>query len=370
MEETHKKRIEIDFFKIVDIVRKDWRMTGIFCFVAAVLAVIVAFSTPKIYKAKVMLAPESSSGNNLTSGINSLASMVGMNMKLGSSSDALYPEIYPDLMKSTDFLVGLFPVKVTSLKGDINEDYYTYLKSDQKSPFWAYPMGLAMRGLNSLLGGGDEEDGGSGNVGKKDKGVNPFHLTREQFRVVESISGKLKCSVDKKTNVITIEVTDQDPLIAASMADSVKSRLQVFITRYRTNKARNDLAYMEKLFKEAKEQYTRIRQRYAEYADANQDLLLEAYKSKLDDMENEMQLRYNIYTQVSEQLQLAKSKVQEQTPAFTVVQSATVPIIHSSKPKVYTLIQFVFLALLIRFSMLAYRNRKSIFILTQKASRP
>ena len=365
MEETRKNKIEIDFFRLLNILRKDWRITGVFCFVAAVLAVIVAFSTPKIYKAQVMLAPESSSGNSLTSGISSLASMVGMNMKIGSGSDAIYPEIYPDLMKSTDFLVGLFPVRVHSLNGKIDEDYYTYLSVDQKSPWWGYPIMLLNNGLAKILGNSDEDSARDTSQGKK---VNPFHLTREQFHIVESISGKLKCSVDKKTNVITIEVTDQDPLIAACMADSVKSRLQVFITRYRTNKARNDLAYMENLFKEAKEQYTRIRQQYAAYADANQELLLETFKAKQEDMENEMQLRYNIYTQVSEQLQLAKSKVQERTPAFTVVQSATVPVKHSSKPKVYTLMQYVFLALLLRFGILIYKNRKTIFILPGKTS--
>jgi capsule polysaccharide export protein KpsE/RkpR len=122
--------------------------------------------------------------------------------------------------------------------------------------------------------------------------------------------------VDKKTSVISITVTDQDPLIAALIADSAKQRLQTFITNYRTNKARNDLSYMEKLYNEAKEQYSRARQLYASYSDANQELLLESYKSKEEDLENEMQLKYNIYTQVTEQLQLAKAKVQERTPAF------------------------------------------------------
>lgn len=39
-----------------------------------------------------------------------------------------------------------------------------------------------------------------------------------------------------------------------------------------------------------------------------------------------MQLMYNNYQQVSMQLQLARAKLQERTPAFTTLQSASVPL--------------------------------------------
>ena len=76
----------------------------------------------------------------------------------------------------------------------------------------------------------------------------------------------------------------------------------------------------------AKRQYERARQVYAVFSDANQDLVLESYKAKLEDLENEMQLQYNNYQQISQQLQLAKAKLQERTPAFTTLQSASVPL--------------------------------------------
>jgi capsular polysaccharide biosynthesis protein len=66
-----------------------------------------------------------------------------------------------------------------------------------------------------------------------------------------AINKKMVCEVDKKTNVITITVTDQDPLIAATVADSVQIYLQRAITEYRTKKARVDLEYVDKLFAEA-----------------------------------------------------------------------------------------------------------------------
>ena len=89
------------------------------------------------------------------------------------------------------------------------------------------------------------------------------------------------------------------------MADSVRSHLQVAITEYRTKKAKVDLDYMQKIYNEARSQYDKSRQLYASYADANQDVILQSFKMKQDDLENDMQLKYNIYTQVVEQLQLA-----------------------------------------------------------------
>jgi uncharacterized protein involved in exopolysaccharide biosynthesis len=179
--------------------------------------------------------------------------------------------------------------------------------------------------------------------------------------IVNAISSDIDCKVDKKTSIITIEVTTQDPLISACMADSVKARLQLYITNYRTNKAKADVAYMEKLYKQAKENYTKVRKQYAEFSDANEEMLLNSYKSKQEELENEMQLQYNMYTEVARQLQLSKAKLQEKTPAFTVVQNSTVPSKHSNKPKIIILLQFIILGFILRFCFLIYYRRKDIF---------
>ena len=73
-----------------------------------------------------------------------------------------------------------------------------------------------------------------------------------------------------------------------------------------------------------------------------------------------MQLKYNIYQQVVGQRQLAQAKLQERTPAFTIIQQASVPVKHSSRPKVVTLIIWMLLGFLLRSGMLAWRNRKQI----------
>ena len=348
MEEKKEKIININIVEVIRILWADKKKVYIYSFVAGVIGVALAFGTPKVYKSTVILAPEES-GAGFSGSISSVASMVGMNMKIGQTGDALYPEIYPDLMKSTDFIVGLFPIKVKKDKTGEQYTYQEYLQSHQKIAVADYPKAVILNIIEKLK---SEENSGPGHK------VDPFRLTKKEDEIAKAISGNIDCSVDKKTNVITIIVKDQDPLIAATVADSVQLHLQKAITEYRTKKARVDLEYMEQLFDEARRQYDKARQTYAAYADANQEVMLQTYRMKEEDLENDMQLKYNIYQQVVEQRQLAQAKLQERTPAFTIVQRASVPIKHSSRPKVVTLAIWMFLGFMLRSGMLAWKNRK------------
>ena len=158
--------------------------------------------------------------------------------------------------------------------------------------------------------------------------------------------GKPTVIATNTTMVITMKVTDQDPLICATMADSVKTRLQNFITDYRTSKARVDLDYNKKLYGEVKAKYEQARERFATFADSHRGISSQEARTRLSDLQTEMQLRQNIYQQVVAQLQQAEMKVQEETPAFTTLQSATVPIKKSGPARAKICLIFVFLAFL------------------------
>lgn len=345
--EEKDKIININLLMIVRMLIADKRKVIIYTCVAGLIGVILAFATPKKYKSTVILAPEES-GAGFSGSLSSLASMVGMDIKVGQTGDAIYPEIYPDLMSSTNFIVDLFPVTVTKNETDEQYTYQEYLQSHQKVAFYSYPkiwITNIIKQLTSKPSSGPHK-------------TNPFHLTKDEDEIVKAIKGKISCSVDKKTNVITITVEDQDPFIAAIVADSVQMHLQHAITDYRTKKARIDLEYMQQLFDEAKEQYKQARQAYAACADSYQNVKLKSYAQKVDELQNEMQLKYAIYQQVSEHLHLAKAKVQERIPAFTIVQGASVPIKHSGRPKVVTLFIWMILGFMLRTGMLLWKNRQ------------
>jgi uncharacterized protein involved in exopolysaccharide biosynthesis len=355
---AENKIFAISIIDVINILRKDKKKLIIYSVVAGVIGIAIAFATPHTYQSTVMLAPEES-GAGFSGSISSLASMVGMNMKIGQTGDALYPEIYPDLVASTDFIIGLFPVQIVTQKGDIKCSYYQYLTKHKKLGITNYPMA----GIKLLLDNFKDKESDEKIDSKKN---GPIMLSKKQKDVADYIMSNISCNVDKKTNVISITVTDQDPLVAATIADSVQRHLQVAITEYKTKKAKIDVAYMEDLYEEAKRDYDKARKAYAEYADANMDIELQIYKSKETDLENEMQLKYNIYQQVVEQLQLSKAKVQERTPAFIVMQSAAVPVKHSDRPKVFILAIWMIVGFMLRSGMLMWKNKEK-FINLQNA---
>ena len=302
--------------------------------------VVIAFLTlsiPNYYNCKVLLAPELS-GNRSTSSLASLASSFGVNLGNRQSADALFPTLYPDLMNSVAFRASLFPVKVHRENDTANVmTYYDYLKNEQKAPWWSTAKKAFFKVLLYPFKSKKK-------AGDKSTEVNTFQLTKEQARIAKDIAKKVVCDVDKKTMVITITVTDQDPLICATVADSVENRLQQFITDYRTKKARVDLAYNQKLYDEAKERYDKARKDYARGADANRDVIFQGAQSELTTLQNEMSLQYQAYSQVAAQLRMAEAKVQEETPAFTTLQPATVPIQKAGPSRAKTCLVFLFLA--------------------------
>ena len=300
-----------------------------------VVSAILTLSIPNYYHCTVMLAPELSSMGVKSSGaLSSLASSFGINLGGASQgADALLPTLYPDLMNSVTFRASLFPIKVQredDSTGVAVMTYYDYLKDGQKSPWWT----AGLKALFSLFKSDEPEN----------NQVNTFKLTKEQTEIAKKIAKKVVCDVDKKTMVITIDVEDQDPLICATIADSVQQHLQEFITNYRTKKARVDLAYNQKLFDEAKSRYEKARKAYAAYADANRNALFQTNRSEVAKLENEMNLQYQAYSQISAQLRLAEAKVQEDTPAFTDLQPATVPVKKSGPKRASTCLVILFLA--------------------------
>lgn len=320
--ETKNNVKEIDTIALVQRILEHKITLAVFIVVFAVIGVVKALYTPREYTTNVILAPELSGGGGLPEGLSNLASMVGVDLSSSSSKsiDAIYPEIYPDVLSSTDFILKLFDVKVKTKGAQEEKTYFNHLVQDVTIPFWSYPQIW----IQSYF---EKKETGPA------KALNPFSLTKAQDMIVKQIRSSVFCSIDKKTSVISISVKDNDPAVSAIMADTVMNRLQQYITVYRTHKSRTDLAYTQKLYDEAKAQYTEARQQYASFSDANTDVILQSYKSKEEDLENDMQLKFNTYTQLSQQLQIAKAKVQEKTPAFTVIQRASIPLKPSGTPR-------------------------------------
>lgn len=319
MEQKHNE-IVIDLRKVTHTL---WAKRRLFYKVWAwtfVLSCVWILPQPRYYGCEVKLAPEMN-GEDVGGGLSSIASSFGFNLGGMSGQDAIYPELYPDLFESPEFVVGLYGIDVTTKDGELSTDYFTYMKSHQKKNPLTWPFNFVIAKAKSLFETEDSTPRGSG----KD-GINPFMMNRKDFILMQKIMQNISCSVDKKTSVITINVKDQDPLVCATMADSIKEHLQDFIIRYRTSKAKEDVAHYQLMRDSAEQEYDVAMKAYSRYCDTHKDAVLQSFQSERDKLENDLMIKQNSLGAMETQLQSTKVKLQEKTPAFTTLKSATVPV--------------------------------------------
>lgn len=307
--------------------------------VGLVIGILIALGIPKQYTVSVTLSPEVSGGNSGSSGLASMAaSFLGANV--GSSSpDALNATLAPDIVASTPFLLELLNARVVSQDQKIDTTFTAYLEKE-KSSWIGYVLkapGTAISGLKSLFSNEKEIITDSIRTGA-------IELNKKDAAKIEGLKKAILAEPDKKSGIITLTVTLQDPKVTATMADTVVSKLQQYIIAYRTRKAKEDCEYLEKLYKERQQEYYDAQRQYAHYVDANSNMVFQSTMAERERLQNDMSLAYQVYSQVAQQLQVARAKVQEEKPVFAVVEPAVVPLNPSGTSKKVIVIGFVFLA--------------------------
>ena len=336
VQEPENDELEIDWMDILHriyAIRKTlYKAAG----VGVILGIIIALSIPKQYTVTVTLSPEMS-GDTKASGLASLASSFLGGSVSSSSNDALNVTLAPDIVASTPFILELFDARVQTLDGKLDTTLVAYL-DEQKQPWWGYIMkapGMVIGAIKSLF----TEDTDTISV------LNPFQLTEEESKKVEGLRKVLTADVDKKTAKTTINVTLQDPKVTAIVADSVVAKLQQYIINYRIKKAKEDCDYLEQLYHERQQEYYDAQSKYAHYFDSNRNIAFQSVRAEQERLQNDMSLAYQVYSQVAQQLQLARAKIQEEKPVFAVIEPATVPLLPSGTSKKIIFVGIVFLAI-------------------------
>lgn len=315
---------DIDWIGLVAKVWKGKTFIIVCTVIFTIIGVAVALNTPRQYTSTVSIAPEAASAAGPSSSISNMVNMLGLGDIANSNGvDALNVSLFPDMAASTPFLTNLFDVKVKphTSKDEIKDGqaekqettlYRWMLKKDE-------PKGVVGQMLESIFG--------KKNVKKDDDiPLNTKHLTDEQDRVVNELKRAITIDLDKQTNITSISITLEDPLIAAQIADTVCQHLQAYIYNYRTQKAAGDLEYYTKLAAEAKEKMIKAQTAYAISIDFDRSVILETVSSEKERLEQEAELAGQLYAQMEQQVELAKAKYQEAKPVFAIIEPATVPL--------------------------------------------
>lgn len=329
----------IDLLRKIIYIRKAlYKAAGI----GLILSVIITFSIPKQYTVKVTLSPEvgNSKGNNGLAGL--AASFLGSEVSTGYGSDALNVSLSDNIISSTPFLLELLKIKVSTTNKNTNISLENYL-TNYSSPWWNYVInipGIIVREIKLCF------HNKKNNQDDRRQKQGAIEISKEENRKLRILQENITTSINKQTAITTISVTLQDPEVTAIVADSVIQKLQEYIINYRTSKAKEDCIYLEKMFKERQTEYYAAQKKYADYVDANDNLILQSVRTEEERLQNDMNLAYQVYSQVSNQLQVARAKVQEEKPVFAVVEPAVIPLQPSGTNIMVFAFIFIFLAMI------------------------
>lgn len=333
---------EIDIMEYVSKLWKHRAMIVKWCCVGAVIGLVIGFSLPKTYWAGATLAPEME--QKMGSGVSSIASMMGVN--LNNSIDAINYEMFPDVVHSTPFVVELLDIPVQFERKDsvITTSLLNYILEYQKSPWWTPIINAPFKALGwcvSLIKGDDEE------VEKEVAGEvvrNPINLSKKERIVVSYLSKSILINVDKKSGKTQIEMTMQDPLVVHTVVQAILDNLKVYMTNYRISKVSQDVANLSAIYDQRKTDYYQAQQAYAQYVDANKNVILLSAQAERERLQQEMNLAYQIYSQIATQLEAARIREQQAKPVFAVLEPAVVPNLKAGPSKAKMLVVFTFLA--------------------------
>lgn len=335
MSEMNKDIYEDEGIDVAALFARLWKHRGLivrWCLAGVVLGLIVGFSIPKTYKAKAVFTPETQ--QRIGAGVSSIASMMGVS--LDNSMDAIDVEMYPDVVASTPFLFNLLDLQVSTRNGKLETDLTDYVLNHQKKAWWSHIISAPFKLIGLILPDKEEAADTAALV--------MTNLPKDERRVMKFLRKNIHILVDKKTGMTSMSIQMQDPYVAAQVLEAIVENLKRYVSDYRTSKARQDVENLTVICEERRQDYYEAQQAYAKYSDSNKNVVLNSTKAEAQRLQQEMNLAYQVYSQVATQLEGARIKVQQDKPVFAVLEPVTVPYKKSAPSKAKILVLFTLLS--------------------------
>jgi len=226
--------------------------------------------------------------------------------------------MYATVLASEPFRKRILDAKIW-VKGD-SVSYRGYLKVQPVSTLGKiqeYTIGLPGKLLGSSSNS-EEEKGGVEENGLQS-------LSDEEFKLHNSLEGKISIANDKKEGVVSMTVVEGNPMIAAQVARVTEEVLQDWIIEHKIKNAKAQYDFIDKQFSEKQKEFYSIQEQLANYTDRNQNVLAASYLTRLDRLQAEFDLVNTVYSELAKQKEQAAIQLNKDTPTFSVLDPVKVP---------------------------------------------
>jgi len=344
--EVSDDAIEIRLSDIIAFLKRSRRAMLLGAAIGGILGGLYAFSLPNEYTSQLTVLPElSSKGGTNLGNLGSLAGLAGIDVSsMGGGTDAIKPDLYPNILNSAPFALSLFQQRVYTQSGNQALSFESYLQQQQGGGLFSWlPSGKSAEKApvtDTLNSGG------------------ALQLTKTQETMQKALREKVTASLDKKSGVLTIVSTMPDPVIAARVAVLSLNYLNNYVTTYRTEKARREVNFLNKQVASAKQRYQTAEYALSAYRDQNRSVFLNTAKIEEQRIQAEFLLSQELYNSLSKQAEMAKIKIQEETPVFKLLEPAQIPLRKSGPKRTIIAGVSAFLGIIV---VLIVKIRKLIF---------
>ena len=314
--------ISINFGEIFRVLKAYKLFIAILALVFAGVGAVYSLTKANQYVSTVKLLPEldsKTSGGGL-SGLKSLAGLAGIDLGgAGSSSEAIRPDLYPNIVQSAPFLQEVIKANIYNPKLKKWQSLVTYLTTKQDAAPITIPSIFS------------EEDSTKASKPKPGEVIpnnvipsDVLKLNKKESQAIKSLKGAITVEIDKKSAIITLTVKMTNAFAAATISSLVQNQLTKYVINYRTEKARKELGFLQTRQAEARKKYDQALFTLSNYRDQNRNLFLNVAKDHEKKLQYEVDMAYNLYASLSTQMTDAQIKVQRETPIFKVLDPAEI----------------------------------------------
>ena len=343
-EQYQAEEEEINLLPIIRTMLKSWKTIVIAVGIGLVLGLLAALTMKREYTVTAVMVPQLSSSSSRAASLGSLAALAGFSLNATPTAE-LSPLIYPQIVSSVPFRKELLytPLHFSKVDTLINIfDYYQeYEKPSVMSVVAKYTVGLPGLILGSLRK--EEPDIQSPAGGEVDpKALSPVFVSKDEEKFLKFIGENVSLDVDKKEGYLTLRVTGLERLETAELAIKAQTLLEQEVTRFRTDKAQDELDYIQARYNEVKAEAESLQYSLARVSDRANNMMTSQSRIEMERLQSKYNVANSVYMEMAKQLESAKMAVKKDTPTFSIIQPVSVPV-KPSNSRMKTIIVWIFL---------------------------
>lgn len=313
-----------DEIDLIELLKTAWggrKQIVIISVVFLTIGVASALLSPVIYSSSTTFI-NSQTESPPASGLSGVASLVGINLGAFSGNE-IPPTMYPQIGESVEFKRSLLKSTIDGKKQIKLETFladYNQIKTPESI------------------------------------GNSKLFISEYEDKLFGLISDIISIRVNQKDAFVTISANMPESEYAANICINAREILQKTVINNRIKSAKQKLDYSEKQLKSKRIEFEEIQNKLAYFNDSNLNLVNSSVINERNKLEAEFEIINAVMIELSKQVEQRKLQVSEDTPVFSIIKEASMPVERSSPKRIQMILIFGFVGLIISVLYVLIKN--------------